>query len=204
MEIRAATADWHILRLSELICIHSPGLFVCIKCAHEPPPLTSTDRAQCISIQSVFPQTHEQTCSWSPVLALTVQIFSVWQRRLSHSFSLQQRLCNKPKSIFLNLFPPCVVLWDVWLVLISLLEVSIWEWVNDFFFSLWRLLLELSTITRNTFPIMQLISLICNRLRLSVRRPNSFRYLFWGCVDGKMTVNLWNANVTRWKLILSR
>lgn len=69
-------------------------------------PVTSTDRAQCISLQSVFLQTRDlqlvPTQSRSSV--------SDWQRRLSHFFSLQQRLCNKPKSIFLNLFPPCVVI----------------------------------------------------------------------------------------------
>lgn len=91
-----------------------------VSSVHMSPPLRALTGLSASLIQSVFPQTHEQTCSWSPVLALTVQIFSVWQRSLSHSFSLQQRLCNKPKSIFLNLFPPRVLLWDVWLMCVWL------------------------------------------------------------------------------------
>lgn len=111
MEIRAATADWHILRLSEFICIYSPGFFcfffVCIKCAHELPLRAPTGLSASLS----------SPCSCKPVtrdlqLVPTQSRTSVsdWQRRLSHFFSLQQRLCNKPKSIFLNLFPPCVVI----------------------------------------------------------------------------------------------
>lgn len=81
--------------------------FVCIKCAHERP-------LRALMGLCVYP-VRVPTNPWTDLqLLLTVQISSVWQRRLLHSFSLQQRLCNKPKSIFLNLVPPRVVfLWCV-------------------------------------------------------------------------------------------
>lgn len=110
--------------------------FVCIKCAHELPLRAPTGLSASLS----------SPCSCKPVtrdlqLVPTQSRSSVsdWQRRLSHFFSLQQRLCNKPKSIFLNLFPPCVVIlgcvtrvcFDYLDFLITLLEVAVWEWANN-------------------------------------------------------------------------
>lgn len=72
-------------------------------------PLTSTDRAQCVSIQSVF-QTRYQTCSWSPVLLLTQSRSSVSDRGGFHTPLVSSNDCAiKPKSIFLILFPARVV-----------------------------------------------------------------------------------------------
>lgn len=96
-------------------------LFFCVYqvCTWAPP--ASTDGAL-----RLYP-VRVPTNPWTDLqLLLTVQISSVWQRRLSHSFSLQQRLCNKLKSIFLNLVPPRVVF------LGCVTAVCLTSWISSF------------------------------------------------------------------------